>query len=392
MINKIFAQNFVRKMEQTMNLKVNVMDERGIIVASASKERVGDFHLVAYEIIQKELPMLITYEPTKELIGVNAPGVNLRLTSSNETIGVIGVSGDPDKVTELAKLVKLTFETMYEYEYKKNLAVKGKSGVWNFSHALLLETPLNEYSIKKIATKLEYQDQYPRLPLYIHLHSETRGTVIQHFLDFSSSLSCYQRQDIILPVEKGIFYLKACKKQISTVPCSVSELVSHLLSSLDTDFFSRERAADKSLTYHILVAPIQTEFIMYQRLYHDFLWLEKNLKSCLKEPVTYLTDWLPELMASQVSSEFMEPLLSWYSSRIQEHMEVESFMETVKWLLISDMKLEVAAQHLHLHKNSVIARLKKIKELLNINPISSPHDMALLQYLYLYMAQQQTGN
>ena len=44
MINKIFAQNFVRKMEQTMNLKVNVMDERGIIVASASKERVGDFH------------------------------------------------------------------------------------------------------------------------------------------------------------------------------------------------------------------------------------------------------------------------------------------------------------------------------------------------------------
>lgn len=391
MINKIFAQNFVRKMEQTMNLKVNVMDERGIIVASASKERVGDFHLVAYEIIQKELPMLITREPTKELIGVNAPGVNLRLTSSNETIGVIGVSGNPDEVTELAKLVKLTFETMYEYEYKKNLAVKGKSGVWNFAHALLLETPLNEYSIKKIATKLEYQDQYPRLPIYIHLHSESRSAVIQHFLDFSSSFACYQHQDIILPVDKGIFYLKSCKKQISnTEPFSVSELVMHLLSSLDADFFSREQAADKSLTYHVLVAPVQTEFIAYQRLYYDFLWLEKNLKNSLTEPVTYLTDWLPELIASQVSSEFMEPLLSWFSSRIQEHMEAESFMETVKWLLISDMKLEVAAQHLHLHKNSVIARLKKIKELLNINPISSPHDMALLQYLYLYMARQYT--
>lgn len=50
MINKIFAQNFVRKMEQTMNLKVNVMDEHGIIVASASKERVGDFHLIAYDL------------------------------------------------------------------------------------------------------------------------------------------------------------------------------------------------------------------------------------------------------------------------------------------------------------------------------------------------------
>lgn len=47
MINKIFAQNFVRKIEQTVNLKVNVMDEHGIIVASTSKERIGDFHLVA---------------------------------------------------------------------------------------------------------------------------------------------------------------------------------------------------------------------------------------------------------------------------------------------------------------------------------------------------------
>ena len=118
-------------------------------VASTSKERIGDFHLVAYEIIQKGLPMLVTHEPTKELIGVNMPGVNLRLTSSNETIGVIGVSGNPDEVTELAKLVKLTFETMYEYEYKKNLAVKGKSGVWNFAHALLNETPLNQKGSRK---------------------------------------------------------------------------------------------------------------------------------------------------------------------------------------------------------------------------------------------------
>ena len=115
MINKIFAQNFVRKIQQSMKLKVNVMDEKGVIIASTSKERVGDFHICAYEIIQKELPMLVTTEPTRELIGVNAPGVNLRLTSSNETIGVIGVSGDPEKITDIAKMVKLTFETMYQY-------------------------------------------------------------------------------------------------------------------------------------------------------------------------------------------------------------------------------------------------------------------------------------
>lgn len=372
-----------------MNLKVNVMDEHGIIVASASKERVGDFHLIAYEIIQKELPMLITYEPTKELIGVNAPGVNLRLTSSNETIGVIGVSGNPDEVADMAKLVKLTFETMYDYEYKKNLAVKGKSGIWNFAHALLTETPLNEYSIKKIAAKLGYNDQYPRLPVYIHLHSEYRGTVIQHFLDTVASLSCYQRHDIILPVDKGIFYLKACKKQASVNDFLDRQQIAHFIQVLDTEFFSRERTGDESLTYHVLVGPVQTEFATYQRLYHDFLWLEKEQRGNLTETIHYLSDWLPELIASQVSLDFLEPLFSWYYSRICENMEPEFFMETVKWLLISDMKLDTAAQYLHLHKNSVIARLKKIKELLNISPVTSPHDMALLQYLYLYILKLQ---
>ena len=38
MINKIFAQNFVRKIQQSMKLKVNVMDEKGVIIASTSKD------------------------------------------------------------------------------------------------------------------------------------------------------------------------------------------------------------------------------------------------------------------------------------------------------------------------------------------------------------------
>ena len=60
MINQVFAQNFVRKMYRQMNLKVNVMNEKGVILASATPERVGDFHMCAYEIIQKGLNMSVT--------------------------------------------------------------------------------------------------------------------------------------------------------------------------------------------------------------------------------------------------------------------------------------------------------------------------------------------
>lgn len=385
MINKVFAQNFVRKMQQTMNLKVNVMDERGVIVASASKERVGDFHLCAYEIIQKELPMMITREPTRELIGVNAPGVNLRLTSSNETIGVIGVTGDPDEVTAIAKLVKLTFETMYEYEYKKNAAMKGKSGIWNLAHTLLKETPVNEFGVKKAAQKLGYSPDYPRTPIYLRLHSEYRGSVIQHFLDTYPSLSCFHRQDIALPVDKGILLMKAFgadKKQLSD-----QDAVENCIHCLEQEFLERENVDGQSLSCHFSVGPVQTDIVHYPGIYQNLVWLSGKWDPSSPK-VMYLLDSLSELVCRQLPMDFLDPLLSAYSSRIAEAMEPDFFLETVHGLLKADMKLDMAAQLLHLHKNSVIARLKKIKELLNINPVTSPRDALLLESLYVYMTRQ----
>lgn len=386
MINKVFAQNFVRKMQHTMKLKVNVMDERGVIVASASKERVGDFHLCAYEIIQKNLPMLITREPTKELIGVNAPGVNLRLTSNNETIGVIGVTGDPVEVTAIAKMVKLTFETMYEYEYKKNAAMKGNSGIWNFAHTLLAESPINESSVKKAAGKLNVSDGYPRIPIYIYLHSEYRGTVIQHFIDSCASLSCHHHQDIPLPVDKGILFMKACKNK--TGELRDREFALECIDAIEREFLVRETVDSHSLSYRFSVGTIQTMFLHYQGIYHDLLWLSARNEASSNK-AAFLWENIAELMAEQLPGEFLDPLLFWYSSLVCIHMEPDLFMETVSSLIQADMKLDAAAQLLHLHKNSVIARLKKIKELLGINPISSPRDAAMLQYLYIYMKKQQ---
>lgn len=387
MINKVFAQNFVRKMEHTMNLKVNVMDERGVIIASASKERVGDFHLIAYEIIQKGLPMLITYQPTKELIGVNSPGVNYRLTSSNETIGVIGVSGDPDKVGEIAKLVKLIFETMYEYEYKKNIAMKGQSGIWSLAHALLNETPVNEYSIRKISSKLGIEDNIPRLPIYIYIHSEYRSTVIQHFLDTIGTLRCQHAHDVVLPADKGILYLRAASRVNAVDELLYRDNIKDFINTLDRDFFARERTGDDTINYHVLIASVQTELLSCHNVYANLLWLASRLRRMPTDELIWENDYIHELTANQLTQEFSDTLFAWYRDYVIRNMEYEVFMETVKALLDCDMRLEQTALRMHLHKNSVIARLKKIKEILFINPVASQHDAAFLHYLYIYMLQ-----
>ncbi|MDO5349342.1 MAG: sugar diacid recognition domain-containing protein [Lachnospiraceae bacterium] len=385
MINKIFAQNFVRKIEQNMKIKVNVMDERGVIIASTSKERVGDFHICAYEIIQNSLPMLVTTEPTRDLIGVNAPGVNLRLTSSNETIGVIGVSGNPDEITEIAKMVKLTFETMYEYEYKKNASMKGHNSLWNFAHVLLAESPLNEVSIKKAASRMKLSDDYPRIPIYIRFYSEYLNTIIQHFLDSYASCSCYRHQDIVLPVDRGIFLLKSFSKDSHDL--YGTEALNACLERLKIEFIDRESTSEQLLTYKFFIGPVQTKFIHYHSTYQNLLWLASRQKNSM-EITAFLMDHLLELLLEHCSKEVMAPLFDYYDQVIQENLDTNQFLETSKGLVSSDMKLETAAQLLHLHKNSVIARLKKVKEVLEINPIANPKDAALLRCLCFYLQQE----
>ena len=388
MINKVFAQNFVKKIEQNMKIKVNVMDERGVIIASSSKERVGDFHICAYEIIQNNIPMLITAKPTRDLIGVNAPGVNLRLSSSNETIGVIGVSGNPDEIIDIAKMVKLTFETMYEYEYKKNLSMKGHNSLWNFAHILLVESPLNETGIRKAAERMKFNDNYPRIPVYIRFYSEYLSTIIQHFLDFYPSCSCYRHQDIVLPVERGIFLLKSFSREPDDL--YGKETLENCLSCLESEFISRESTSEQPVTYKFFIAPVQMQFIHYQKIYQDLLWLASLRKQSM-DVVNTLSDHMLGLLLERCDREFLTPLLAYDARIVRENLDLEQFLETADCLILADMKLDTAAKLLHLHKNSVIARLKKIKEVLHINPVSIPRDAAFLRCLCFYLENQPAG-
>ena len=67
---------------------------------------------------------------------------------------------------------------------------------------------------------------------------------------------------------------------------------------------------------------------------------------------------------------------------IKNYLEPEQFMETVSGLIQNDMNATSSASQLHLHKNSMLARIRKMKETLGINPLSSTRDAVYLAVLY----------
>ncbi|HJF87271.1 MAG TPA: helix-turn-helix domain-containing protein [Companilactobacillus farciminis] len=102
------AQSIVDKMMKSVPYNINMMNEKGIIIASGDKTRIHTLHIGAVDTIQsgKTKPMIQSFGKYGQ------PGVNIPVQFNNETIGVIGITGDPEKVTPLASLLKISTELL----------------------------------------------------------------------------------------------------------------------------------------------------------------------------------------------------------------------------------------------------------------------------------------
>ncbi len=110
------AENIVSKIMETVNNNINVMNKKGIIIASGNKSRIGTIHEGALIAIQRKSEVNIDEKQSKNLKGTY-PGVNLPIEFQNRIVGVIGITGNPLEVLCYSKLIKMTAELMIEQAY-----------------------------------------------------------------------------------------------------------------------------------------------------------------------------------------------------------------------------------------------------------------------------------
>jgi carbohydrate diacid regulator len=199
LVDSQIAQKFVNRITKQLGYNVNVMDERGIIIASSDCSRIGSFHQGAYNMINEKKSMDYVKDNYEKMIGVQ-PGINLPVHYKNSIIGAVGISGDPDVVMPFVKLVKLTFETMLEYELYTDSLNKTRMNGDKFIDALLFEKPKNFTKIKRYSKEAGYYEKYPRLPIIVNYDIPIASERILNDLKAITSHSC---QDIIYLPNKG---------------------------------------------------------------------------------------------------------------------------------------------------------------------------------------------
>ena len=105
MIEPELAKKFIERLTQYTEYNINIMNESGVIIASRDPARIGTYHEVADRIIHGEQDMIVIRDE-KEFPGV-LPGINMAITHQGRKEGVIGVTGDPDRIHEVALITRL---------------------------------------------------------------------------------------------------------------------------------------------------------------------------------------------------------------------------------------------------------------------------------------------
>lgn len=107
LLTQNLANSIVREIKKVLAYNINIMDASGVIIASSDPSRVGLFHAAALQCVRFQ-ETIETYAEE----GNVKPGVNAPLFLDKAVIGVVGVSGSPDKVRMYIDLIRIAAELL----------------------------------------------------------------------------------------------------------------------------------------------------------------------------------------------------------------------------------------------------------------------------------------
>jgi carbohydrate diacid regulator len=109
------ATAVVRQVIARLGVNVNIMDADGVILASGDPSRIGDVHEGARRVLREGGTVAVTAAEAERLAGT-LPGVNSPISLDGQVVGVVGLTGDPERLATAAASVVLTVELLLAQE------------------------------------------------------------------------------------------------------------------------------------------------------------------------------------------------------------------------------------------------------------------------------------
>ena len=356
LITKQLAEQIVQQTMLRLHRNINIMQTNGVILASGDKMRVNRIHEGAIEVARTKSPLWITKD-NNHLFPRTKPGINLPIFFQEDLVGVMGVTGEPQEIEEISKLVQLTTEMMVhqalivsEREWKRKIQEL-------VFEELMSGQPIQKYLQERL-NKIGFQNKAPFYAMMLEVDPES---------------SSYQ--NIIEEIE---FYLETDSILVGHYQASEHFI---LISGLDQETFSRKVSllADKLTKYYSISLGLGREVANLEQVHYAYhtAKLAHQYGNPNKPIVSFEEVEIYSLFKSKEAFEIQT-----YTERLLQHLD-SKLQLTLQKYFESNLQLGICAEDLGIHRHTLTYRLNKIAHLTGYNPNNFQDAIALQLALLL---------
>ncbi len=371
MISKLLAEKFIEQVTEYTSYNVNIMDEDGVIIASRNTERVGQYHEIAYRIVHGEEDIVDT--TTIEQFPNVLPGINMVIEMDGRREGVVGVTGEPEEIRPVAMIVKMAIQSMLRYEKQQEKARLRENRKERFIHMLTEVEYADSEEIRELAEELGYPEERIRIPILAIMD----GVNASDFLVHLKKSPYHTLKDVSLALdEKRVIIFK-------TMPDTVSELFSdykYIVGEYLSPVLRWMKENDTQAKFYI--GSFQDSYARYYYAYRHCRWLQEYIKTDGSSVFFY--DHVGEYLHFITPMRDMANMFYIFESKFPEG-KIDDFIETVGALIRNNFNFNKAAQELFIHKNTLVYRYNKYKELMDLDPVAKASDRSFLESFYTYL-------
>ncbi len=378
------AQPIVDHIMPIARQNINIMDSRGVIIASGHKHRINTFHQGAKDVISS-LQIVEIFPGDLDQYTGSLPGLNMPIVLHDQIIGVVGISGHPDKVRDIARMVKMVTELILEQEVLQEEVRSQFQLRENFAALLLSDHASTNYDkLLKTAKLLKYELSLPRLvlvvdigPLLDHAHknfgpndlvaSRTRESIMK----LLSNPSHIDHQDLVVFIEDKLIILKYF--EYKTWELSYKIWASDLLKQLNT----------MTLPLCLGLGSLAMEYTELGQSYQEALFALHM--STNQAPLAAIHDFdiLSSYLIKEMNAKYPCQPLQIIKARLTTGLTRKYDMKnTIVSLLNNNMNLTSTAKNLYIHRNTLLFRLKKFKEITGLDPCGFLNHAILCKILF----------
>lgn len=378
------ANRIVQRIIKVLGKNVNITDRRGKIIASGNPAQVGGTLEGSLLAIQRGEPIEIHEADARRFNGI-MPGINIPVKVEDAIVGAVEISGNPSEVRQLGGMVKEIVELMlHEMHMIGRLQNDSKVREAYIQELINNRNPERYKELTDRGNVLGINIQIPRICILMDTYylSET-VTYLKNRYDYQN-----ERQLFIGLKDRIIDFIR------SDGQISGADIIQHLggdrfiiLKEVQVDLPEAEIKSRAVEFCENLGKGISSEFLLkilwgIGRLYRGSDAVFNSYRDSLAAinisakyehvgGIVHIDDVTVENIVSSIPGEQMELLLKSFHplANLPGRMRNE-LMETLEAYFESSMNITDTSKRLNVHRNSVIYRLNKVKEVTGLDPLN----------------------